>query len=233
MTPANIPTPRSEEPRRRQIFRPSANIIARSSIFVVLFGVVGLFYFGDRIFYSSFRTGANVAIRQPIPFSHQHHSGGLGISCLYCHTSVEESAFAGLPPTQTCMSCHSQIWLNAPMLEPVRSSYASGVPIKWNGVNDLPDYVHFNHSIHVNNGIGCTSCHGVTSEQQLVAKAQPLTMEWCLDCHRNPEANLRPADQILDQDWKPASNQAELGRELLEQYHINKERLTNCSTCHR
>lgn len=233
MTPANTPTPRSEEPRRGQIFRPSANVLVRGAIPAVLLTLVGLFWFGDRIFYSSYRTNADIAVEQPIQFSHQHHSGGLGISCLYCHTSVDESWSAGMPPTQTCMSCHSQIWLNAEALAPVRSSYASGVPIQWNRVNDLPDYVHFNHSIHVNNGIGCTSCHGVTAEQQLVARAQPLTMEWCLDCHRDPESNLRPADQILDQDWKPASNQAELGRELLEQYHINKDRLTNCSTCHR
>jgi hypothetical protein len=131
------------------------------------------------------------------------------------------------------MSCHSQIWLNAPMLEPVRQSYDTGVPITWNGVNDLPDYVHFNHSIHVNNGIGCTSCHGKTAEQQLVAKAQPLTMEWCLDCHRAPEQYLRESDDILNQDWLPASNQAEVGERLLQEYQINKERLTNCSTCHR
>jgi hypothetical protein len=232
MTP-HPSTPRLEPGRRRQIFRPTANVLARGSIAFGLLAIVGLFYFGDRAFYSAFRTDANVPIRQPIPFSHQHHSGGLGISCLYCHTSVQESAFAGLPPTQTCMSCHSQIWLNAPMLEPVRQSYDTGVPITWNGVNDLPDYVHFNHSIHVNNGIGCTSCHGKTAEQQLVAKAQPLTMEWCLDCHRAPEQYLRESDDILNQDWLPASNQAEVGERLLQEYQINKERLTNCSTCHR
>ena len=233
MTPATPPAPRPEPTRRRQIFRPSANIIFRGAIPALLLTLVGLYWLSDRLFYSAYRTNSDIAVRQPIPFSHQHHSGGLGISCAYCHTSTDESASAGMPPTQTCMSCHSQIWLNAPMLEPVRSSYETGVPIQWNRVNDLPDYVYFNHSIHVNNGVGCSSCHGVTAEQQLVMKAQPLTMEWCLDCHRNPEANLRPADQIMSQDWKPAANQQQLGAELLQSYKINKKRLTNCSTCHR
>ena len=131
---------------------------------------------------------------QPIPFSHAHHVGGLGIDCRYCHTSVETSSFAGIPPTKTCMNCHSQIWSTSPTLEPVRESFRTGVSIQWTRVNDLPDYVYFNHSIHVNKGIGCESCHGRVDRMPLTWQENSLQMDWCLDCHRDPGKHIRPRD---------------------------------------
>jgi hypothetical protein len=168
-----------------------------------------------------------------LPFSHQHHVAGLGIDCRYCHTSVETSAFAGIPPTETCMTCHSQIWNQATMLQPVRDSLASGQPIVWNRVNALPDFVYFNHSIHIAKGIGCSTCHGRVDEMPLMRKVAPLNMSWCLNCHRAPEQYIRPVEQVFNMAWTPPANQIEQGRALMAKYHVNTERLTNCSTCHR
>src|SRR5262249_49840026 len=147
--------------------------------------------------------------------------------------SVENSSFAGLPPTKTCMTCHSQVWTNAQMLEPVRSSYATGEPLKWTRVHDLPDYVFFNHSIHVAKGVGCSTCHGEVDKMPLMWKTQSLQMEWCLQCHREPEKFLRPREEIFNMRWKPPSDQIEQGKLLLDKYHVNKEQLINCSVCHR
>jgi hypothetical protein len=176
-------------------------------------------------------TRVNEAREQPVPFSHKHHAGELGIDCRYCHTSVEKSSFAGLPPTQTCMTCHSQIWTNAPMLEPVRASYRDDKSIAWTRVNALPDFVYFDHSIHVSKGIGCTTCHGQVAEMPLTWKANTLYMEWCLDCHRAPEKYVREKSKVFDPGYVTPSNQLELGAKLVKEYKIHS--LTNCSTCHR
>lgn len=176
----------------------------------------------------------NVPIEQPVQFSHKHHVGDDGIDCRYCHTSVEEGAFAGVPPTHTCMTCHSQIWTNSPLLEPVRESFRTGQPIRWQRVHDLPDFVYFNHSIHVKKGIGCESCHGRVDQMPLTWKEKDLTMAWCLDCHRNPEANLRPRERVTEMGYKPDQPQSALGKQLANDYKIlNSFQLTNCSTCHR
>src|SRR3712207_1279699 len=192
------PTHQPSEPTRgarRALFHPSTNTISRVSIFGGLFFIAALVVVAGNLNASPYLTNVDVAIEQPVPFSHEHHVSGLGIGCLYCHTSVEQSAFAGIPPTETCMTCHSQIWVNAPMLEPVRQSFATGEPLEWNRVHDLPDHVYFNHSIHVQKGVGCATCHGRVDQMPLTWKAQPMTMGWCLSCHREPERFARPVDQ--------------------------------------
>jgi hypothetical protein len=214
-----------------QLFHRSSNAIARASIPVVVLslGAVGwLLYAGYR---SDYATGAHAAREQPVPFSHKHHVGGEGIDCRYCHTSVEESAFAGLPPTETCMSCHSQIWSEAPVLEPVRESFRSGKPIKWTRVHHLAEFVYFDHSIHVNKGVGCETCHGRVDQMPLTWKENTLLMEWRLECHRQPELYVRPREAVFQMDWKPAEDQLTLGRRLVKEYKIRS--LTDCYTCHR
>jgi hypothetical protein len=156
---------------------------------------------------SPYITYAGVRKSQPVPFSHQHHVTGLGIDCRYCHTSVEQSSFAGIPPTKTCINCHAQIWTNAQLLEPVRASWASNQSVTWTKVHDLPDYVYFSHEIHVNKGLGCASCHGRVDQMPLMYEQNTLQMEWCLECHRNPAKNLRPTSQIYNMAWeKPAED---------------------------
>jgi hypothetical protein len=184
-----------------QIFPRSTNAISRVSIFGAAFFALGLLIVVYTIMRSPYVTQVNVVLDQPVPFSHQHHVEGLGIDCRYCHTTVERSSFAGIPPTETCMSCHSQIWTNAAMLEPVRESMRTGVPIRWNRVHDLPDYAYFNHQIHVSKGVGCASCHGRVDKMPLMWKDQPLTMEWCLECHRHPERHLRPKEEVFNMAW--------------------------------
>jgi hypothetical protein len=182
---------------------------------------------------SPYVTDVGVAREQPVQFSHEHHVNGLGIDCRYCHNSVEVSPYAGMPPTHTCMSCHSQIWNDSPALAPVRESYLTGQPIVWNRVHRVPEYVYFNHSIHVNKGVGCATCHGQIDQMPLVWKAESMTMEWCLDCHRAPEKELRPLDQIYNIDWV-AEDQETLGLQLKEEYHVaNAYVLTQCYVCHR
>ena len=176
-------------------------------------------------------TQAQVAREQPIPFSHERHVGSNGTDCRYCHTSVEESSFAGIPPTKTCMNCHSQIFATNPLLQPVRDSFENGRAIEWTRVHDLPDFVFFDHSIHVNKGVGCTTCHGQVDRMPLMYQAQSLQMEWCLDCHRNPEQYVRPRSAVFAVDYQPPSNQVELGARLVADYRIQK--LTSCSTCHQ
>jgi hypothetical protein len=173
----------------------------------------------------------NVAKDQPVPFSHKHHVGELGLDCRYCHTAVENSSAAGMPPTQTCMTCHSQIWVNSPMLEPVRASYRDDKSIEWIRVNAVPDFVYFNHSIHVNKGIGCVTCHGPVGDMPLTWRANTLQMGWCLDCHRAPEKYVRPREQVFNIHYQAPENQEEVGRKLVKEYRIQS--LTNCSTCHR
>ena len=216
-----------------QIFHPSTNTISRVSIFGGLFFVLGLLFVVYMIFRSPYVTGVNVVLDQPVPFSHEHHVRALGLDCRYCHTSVEKSSFAGIPPTETCMTCHSQIWTDSPMLEPVRTSMRTSTPIRWNRVHDLPDYVFFNHSIHVQKGVGCVSCHGPVDQMPMTWKAEPMTMEWCLSCHRAPERHLRPRTEVFNMNWVPPGNQVSEGRKLIEQHKIPVQRLSDCYTCHR
>jgi len=183
---------------------------------------------------SSYYTNQNIAREQPIQFSHKHHVGDDGIDCRYCHTSVETSAYAGIPPTRTCMNCHSVLFNNVGYLEVIRESYRADESIHWTKVHRLADFVYFNHSIHLNKGVGCSTCHGQVNQMPLVFQANTLLMEWCLNCHRNPEQFLRPADQIFNMDWKAPKNQSELSLKLKADYHIRTTaELTSCSTCHR
>lgn len=214
-----------------QIFHRSTNLISRLSIYSGVFILSLAGYALYEIELSSWYTDVNVAQEQPVPFSHKHHAGELGLDCRYCHTSVEKSSFAGIPPTQTCMTCHSQIWTNAAMLEPVRASYRDDKSIAWTRVNALPEFVYFDHSIHVAKGIGCTTCHGPIAEMPLTWRAESLYMSWCLNCHRQPEKYVRPKEKVFDPNYEPPTNQLALGARLVKEYKI--EKLTNCSTCHR
>lgn len=220
-----------------QIFHRSTNTLSRVSIFGGVFILAVLGAVGMKIDRSPLNTRASLTIHQPVPFSHEHHVSGLGIDCRYCHTSVETAAFAGIPPVQTCYNCHSQIWTNAAILAPVRDGVAQNVPIRWTRVHDLPDYVYFNHSIHIAKGIGCVSCHGRVDRMQLTYQQATLQMEWCIACHRNPERYLRPKSEIYNFDWEaPAESggQEVLGRKLLAEYKVlDAATLTSCSTCHR
>ena len=214
-----------------QIFHPSTNTISRLTIYGAVIFVGLLSYALYEVGQSPYYTAQTIPQTQPVPFSHEHHVAQLGIDCRYCHTSVEKSAFAGMPSTQTCMSCHSQIWTNAPMLEPVRESYETGQSIAWTRVNALPEFVYFNHSIHIAKGIGCTTCHGQIGKMALTWRATTLQMTWCLDCHRHPEEYVRPTNEVFNVDYAPPPNQLELGRELVRKYKIMS--LTSCETCHR
>ena len=216
-----------------QIFRPRADAIARAALVGLAVAPVLLVGLGYAIMRSPYVTEQNVTREQPVPFSHEHHVGQLGIECRYCHTSVEKARFAGIPPTETCMTCHSQIWTNAGMLAPVRASLAENRPLRWRRVHNLPDYVYFDHSVHVTNGVGCSTCHGRVDQMPLMRQAAPLTMGWCLDCHRNPDPALRPREAVFDMAWTPPKDQAEAGRRLRAAYHIDTKNLTDCSICHR
>lgn len=180
---------------------------------------------------TSYATGEGTRVEQPVPFSHQLHVTGFRIDCRYCHDLVERSATAGVPQTRTCVPCHTQPWLDSPLMGPVRRSLASGQPIAWRRVNTLPDFVFFNHAIHVHKGVGCETCHGRVDRMASVEQAAPLTMNWCLDCHRQPAQYLRPVEQMTTMGWTPARPQAQVGPELQRRYHV--QRLTNCTTCHR
>lgn len=217
-----------------QIFHPSTNTISKVSILGFVFIAAGVIAIVAALLRSPYATGVDVAIAQPIPFSHKHHVKALGLDCRYCHTSVEDSAFAGIPPTETCMTCHSQVWADTPMLEAVRTSYETGKPLEWNRVHNLGDFVYFNHSIHVQKGIGCESCHGEVNEMPLMSKAESLQMIWCLECHREPEKYIRPRDEVFTMGWEPPEPQEILGLQLLEKHGVqNVERLEDCSICHR
>jgi hypothetical protein len=168
---------------------------------------------------------------QPVEYSHALHAGRLGIDCRYCHTTVEEAAFAAVPPTQTCMNCHQVILAESPKILPVRESYATGLPIEWIRVHNLPDYVYFNHSAHVRHGVGCVSCHGRVDKMEEVYQAEPLSMGWCLDCHRKPEPHLRPVEYVTQMDWVPQEKQAVLGERLRAEYDVNPGE--DCWVCHR
>lgn len=239
-----------------QVFHRSTNTIARASILATILVVAGALWTALEMSRSPYTTYAGVAKAQPVPFSHEHHVSGLGIDCRYCHTSVEKSGFAGIPPTKTCMNCHSQIWTNAPMLQPVRDSFRTGKSLVWTRLNDLPDFVYFDHSIHISKGVGCDSCHGPVQKMPLMYAQNSLLMEWCLNCHRAPEKFLRPhevagkpnQDQVFNMnyqqptaanpvvlpDGKKFTEQIALGNYLKAAYKVRTVRdITSCSTCHR
>ena len=214
-----------------QIFPRSANSLAKTILVlvpVIIGGLLSILLNINRLEYVS---KVNIPLDQPVPFSHKHHVTGMGIDCRYCHTTVETSAFAGIPPTETCMTCHSQIWTEAPILEPVRASFRDEPAIQWTRVHDLPDFVYFDHSIHVSKGIGCQSCHGQVDQMPLMWKANTLNMEWCLDCHRAPENHIRPRAEVFNMLWKPPPDHD--GRELVAKYKVQTAQLTDCSICHR
>jgi hypothetical protein len=231
-----------------QIFPRSSNAIARASLVLVVLAVGGLFSVLWELERTPYVTNAGIRKDQPVPFSHQHHVTGLGI---YCHTSVETSSFAGIPPTKTCMNCHSQIWTNAAYLEPVRESYRSGKSLEWTRVNQLPDFVYFSHSIHINKGVGCNTCHGPIDQMPLTYQFASLQMEFCLDCHRNTEKYLRPREQVFNMRYEQPVNdplgknavvfagttyndQTALGNALKDAYKVRSVKdITSCNTCHR
>lgn len=209
-------------PKWTVTIRPTVGVVlAVAPVYLVL-----LVYFG----FSPKTIDVGYQPHQPVPFSHKLHAGDLGMDCRYCHTTVEKSAHASIPPTTSCMNCHKQVWAESPNLAPVRESYATGMPIEWVRVHNLPDYAFFDHSAHVNRGIGCASCHGRIDKMEVVYQAMELSMSWCLECHRNPEHHLRPKDQITNMAYQ-VENQAELGLSLLREYHLKPSQ--DCSTCHR
>jgi hypothetical protein len=215
-----------------QIFSPAADTWLRLFLVGIVALAAGSVVFSIGLASSDWVTGADSHPPvQPVPFSHRHHAGQLGIDCRYCHTSVAAGPRAGLPPTHTCMTCHSQIWTGAPMLAPVRASLADDKSLKWNRVAVLPDYVFFRHDIHIAKGVGCVECHGRVDRMPLERRVAPLEMQWCLGCHRNPERFVRPKDKVTAMDWKPTEDQLVMGRRLVKEYHIQK--LTNCYVCHR
>jgi hypothetical protein len=214
-----------------QVFGPGANMLARFALGGTVLGAT--LFFGALELYvrSPWITQVGQPVDQPVAFSHKHHVADDGIDCRYCHTNVETGAFAGMPGTQTCMNCHSQVWAQSPALEPVRRSFASGQPIRWNRVNNLAEFVYFDHSIHVQKGFGCSTCHGPVDQMPLTYKAQTFQMSFCLDCHQNPAQYVRPEDQVFNMGWQPPANQDALGAQLVQAYHIQSK--ISCSTCHR
>ncbi len=245
-----------------QIFKPSANTLAKLSLMVVAAIPVVLIYAGSTVTRSPLNTNVEVRLNQPIPFNHLHHAAELGIDCRYCHTSVETSSSAGVPPTETCMSCHSQIWTNSPLLEPLRKSWETGQPIEWTRVNKVPEFVYFNHSIHIERGVNCNTCHGPVQKMPITYKGRPFQMVWCLQCHRNPEKflnadpddpKLSPRQQVFNLYWKQqagdelspaesalieggdmsANGDPEKGEKLVKKLKINVQQLEDCGVCHR
>jgi NAD-dependent SIR2 family protein deacetylase len=217
-----------------QIFPRNANRLAWLSIFAGLLLVAELVLILAVYFRSNYFRQINVAIEQPVAFSHQLHNGVLGIDCRYCHVSVNQSYFANIRATETCMTCHSQIKTYSPKIALVIESYATGKPIEWNKVHRVPDFVYFNHAIHVNKGVGCSTCHGQVNEMPVVWQQQAMFMGWCLNCHRNPEQYVRPRDEVYNMEYVAPANQAALGRQLVAEYGIMPaDQLTNCWVCHR
>ena len=248
--------------RMAQLFKPSANNVAKLSLIMGAAVPLGIFYAGSSASRSPANTKVNVPIDQPIPFSHKHHTFELGIDCRYCHTGVETSAVAGVPPTETCMSCHSQIWTNNQLLKPLRDSYADGTPLRWSKVNKVPEFVFFNHSIHIQRGINCNQCHGPVQEMNITWKGKPFWMSWCLECHKEPERYLyrdesvpgiSPKEQVFDLyrkysrgdklttreyslmkgfDYSPSKEEIERGKELVKERKVDKDQIQDCSICH-
>jgi hypothetical protein len=216
-----------------QIFQRKSNTLARATIAGAVAILVGGGWALHAVYWSPYTTRVQMPLEQPVPFSHQHHVSGLGIDCRYCHQGVETSAFANVPATETCMSCHSQLWTDAPLLAPVRESLAQNRRLRWNRVHDLPDFVFFNHSIHVNKGIGCATCHGPVNQMPLTWQENTLYMKWCLGCHRDPAKFIRPRNEVFNMTWQQPTNQLASGRELVAINQVNVTQLTDCSVCHR
>jgi hypothetical protein len=214
------------------VFGPRANLFVAAALVVV--GCIAVFVpLGVWVIpLMNYNTQERFAPQQPIPFSHKHHVSGLGIDCRYCHTSVEKSSNAGMPSTAICMTCHSQVWTNAAMLAPDRQSMADNVPISWTRVYTLPDYVYFDHSIHIAKGVGCTECHGPIGDMPLTSKATTLYMSWCLSCHRDPAPRLRPREEVFNPHWQRTASTPS-GETLMARYHVDTENLTDCGICHR
>jgi hypothetical protein len=219
------------QPAMASLFRPAHNTLARLSLLVVVAGALGTI--GGLMVYvrTPLARGMQDPIEQPIQFDHRHHTRDEGIDCRFCHATVDRSPHASVPSTQLCLNCHSQIWNHSPLLDHLRRSFIEGRPIVWQKVNDTPDFVYFNHAIHVNKGVGCVSCHGRIDQMAAVEKAYPLTMSFCLDCHRNPERFLRPVEEVTNMDWRPEGNPADVGFALAEQNQVHTR--TSCTTCHR
>lgn len=204
----------------------------RDVLGVVFLGIVPIYLIALVAFgFSPEATDVGYEPKQPVPFSHKLHAGDLGMDCRYCHTTVETAAHAAVPPTETCMNCHAKIRAESPKLVVVRESWATGLPVPWVKVHDLPDYAYFNHSAHVRRGVGCVECHGRIDKMEVVRQHAPLSMGWCLDCHRNPDTRLRPKELVTKMDWEPAESRETLGRRLREAYGIAPSQ--DCSTCHR
>ncbi|MBI3960855.1 MAG: cytochrome c3 family protein [Chloroflexi bacterium] len=216
-----------------QLFGPAANTIAKASLIGALALLIAGAGFGYHFVHSPYVTGVGVAVAQPVPYSHAQHVGDLGLDCRYCHTAVETSNSAGVPPTESCMGCHAQVAVESDALQPVRASLENDQPLAWVRVHDLADYVYFNHAIHVRQGIGCESCHGRIDRMPVVAKAESLQMIWCLDCHRNPAAYIRPRQAVFTMGYQPPIEQSVLGPQLVSEYGIESARLADCSVCHR
>jgi hypothetical protein len=218
-----------------QIFAPSFDTYMRLGLIVAILIIPALLLLGPVATGSDYQSRVGWTVEQPIPFSHAHHVGGLGIDCRFCHSTVETSAHAGFPSTHVCMTCHSQIWTNAPMLAPVRASLASGRPLVWNRVSKLPDFVFFNHSIHIDRGVACVECHGRVDRMPLLARAYPFEMRFCLDCHRDPASRLRPTDEVTKMTpltWnEPAHRRFALI--AARRFGLNPTRLDKCDICHR
>jgi hypothetical protein len=217
-----------------QVFHRSFNTISKASLLALaVLGVVStwlLYVVG----WSPYVSQANLTRVQPVPFSHQHHVGELGIDCRYCHSTVEYSAFAGIPPTKTCMNCHQEIWFGSAILEPVRASYRGGESIPWERVHNLPQFVYFDHHIHINKGVGCITCHGRIDQMPFTYQDKSLFMDWCVSCHRDPRPNLRPREYIFSMNWQPPNDEPDLGDSLFQSYQIQgADQLMSCSTCHR
>jgi hypothetical protein len=218
-----------------QLFRPAANTWARLLLAALVLAPALLLLVGAVVVRGGNVTGEGRFVEQPVPFSHQHHAGELGIDCRYCHVGVEKGANAVVPPTHTCMTCHSQLWTNAAMLAPVRESLATGTPIAWHRVNRLPDYVYFDHHVHVNNGVPCAACHGDTRRMPLTRQATPMTMAWCLDCHRAPEQRIVAPERRLEDapyDHRTEADRRAARATMIRLAHAGRN-LTDCSTCHR
>ncbi|PDW01204.1 cytochrome c3 family protein [Candidatus Chloroploca asiatica] len=217
-----------------QIFPRNANLLARLSIFASLLLIAEIALITAVYFRSNYFRQINVAVEQPVAFSHQIHADNLGIDCRYCHVSVNQSYFANIPATETCMTCHSQILTYSPNIAPVVESYETGLPILWETVHKVPDFVYFNHAIHVNKGVGCSTCHGQVNEMPVVWQTQAFYMGWCLNCHRNPEEYLRPRDEVYNMEYVQPANQTALGLQLVAEYGVmHPDQLTNCWVCHR
>ena len=214
-----------------QIFHPSFNTLSKVSLFGAIFFLGAALWAWDTVLRSPYVTQVNVAREQPVPFSHKHHVQDLGLDCRYCHWPAETSASAGVPPTKTCMTCHSVVWKDATNLEPVRESWQTDRSIEWARVHDLPDFAYFDHSIHLAKGMGCTTCHGQVDEMPLMWRENTLNMDWCLACHRDPESFIRPREEVWNPDWDPTSITTQQREALVAEYDV--QRLDNCSVCHR